>query len=66
MAATRRFFRSEAVAEAILARLPEKLAFVRVLPDMRFIEYDVGGMFRAPPEVRVFPLFSPARGEPSG
>ena len=46
MAATRRFFESEQLGEALLARLPRALGYSRVLPSMRFIEYDIGGYIR--------------------
>ena len=46
MAATRRFFESEKLGQALLARLPKSLGYTRVMPAMRFIEYDVGGYIR--------------------
>ena len=46
MAATRRFFQSEKLGKALLARLPGGLGYSRVMPAMRFIEYDVGGYIR--------------------
>eukprot|EP00802_Teleaulax_amphioxeia_P024890 Tamp_25655.p1 GENE.Tamp_25655~~Tamp_25655.p1 ORF type:complete len:283 (+),score=57.42 Tamp_25655:115-849(+) len=46
MAATRRFFESERLGEALLARLPKALGYSRVMPAMRFIEYDIGGYIR--------------------
>ncbi len=38
MFATRRFFESERIADAIMRRLPIGLGMRRVLPSMRFIE----------------------------
>jgi hypothetical protein len=46
MSATRRFFSSEKFGEALLARLPRCLGYSRVMPAMRFIEYEVGGFIR--------------------
>lgn len=45
-AQTRRFFESERLGEALLARLPKTLGYSRVMPAMRFIEYDIGGYIR--------------------
>jgi hypothetical protein len=46
MSATRRFFSSEKFGEALLARLPRCLGYSRVMPAMRFIEYEIGGFIR--------------------